>query len=249
MKRRANTKEDIVPDWARQRIRKLGQYPGDQLPSELMPMCSDCNGTFGRKFEDVTAPVLGPVVEGEDHQFSVPDQYLTARWIVKTMLLFQLARADLTVNQLMLARDILSDMKVKKGVPGSALVRVGSIDPHDAQGLAHEDTHTLGSLPETAVFAVSSLGWLVWEMALGDANHMEPFVRSCVDNELFLRVWPPQVTSLQWPPAAHCMESDLHKMRQAWTAKSWPPPPDQALSGPGSAFGFARTVWEGPETP
>ena len=240
-KRPADTKEDIVPNWARRRIRAFGQYPGNQLPSELMPMCRQCNSAFGKLYENEAALVIGPMVSGEQCLLSISDQQLVGRWIIKTMMVFYLARADLTAHQLRFVRDIVSHMKVYKTPPHQSFVRIGSLNPHQAADHSYLHPHKVGPLPRNVLFGVASLGWLVWEMAVGDPRVMEPFVSSCLDNDALVRVWPPQLVPLPWPPPTRCTESDLYTLRHAWRAGKWPPPPSggQPMTNPSGVISAA----------
>ena len=136
--RRANTKEDIVPQWARRRFANFGHYPGG-LPSELVPMCSTCNGDFASNFENDAAPLMGPMVAGEPigsgvHALLTPSQQeVIGRWVIKTLLLTYLARSDGPADKLEVTRQILCDMKIRKTPPAQSLVRIGTINPRPHQ--------------------------------------------------------------------------------------------------------------------
>src|ERR1700729_539014 len=91
--RNANSSEDVLPKWARRQIRAFGSYPKNQLPSILMPMCEICNRSFGRLYENDAAPILGPMISGESRCLSSADQEIIGCWIIKTTLLFYIAKA------------------------------------------------------------------------------------------------------------------------------------------------------------
>lgn len=81
---------------------------------------------------------------------------------------------------------------------------------------------------------------------------MEPFIASCPDNDTFVRVWPPQIEPLSWPPSIKCTENDLYTLRHAWTAGKWPPPPSQRepMTNPtGSISAAARAATLPPPDP
>jgi hypothetical protein len=236
--RRADTKEDVVPQWARDEYAKFGEYSGG-LPSVLMPMCSICNGQFGRNFENFAAPIMRRMVSGEPvangrHLTLTPTQQtIIGEWTIKTLLLTYLARSQGPADKLEMCRQICCDMKVHKTPPHQSFVRIGWINahPHRDQGPPHQDLHEVGSLPGAAYFGVCSLGFLVWEAVVGDPHDMEPFVNRVEDTDHLIRVWPPQIGSTRWPPRFAMSDADLDVLRQGWTAGLWPPPPDTLLNG------------------
>ena len=75
-----------MPQWARKRNRKLGDYLGGQVPSVLIPMCKSCNSLLGRRYENEAAPILGPMMDGEARLLSPSDQELIGSWVIKTLL-------------------------------------------------------------------------------------------------------------------------------------------------------------------
>jgi len=244
--RRANTKEDIVPEWARRRIRAFGTFPRNQVPSELMPMCSDCNGTFNQNYENDAALLMGPMVSGEPRILTPSDQKLIGSWIVKTMLLLTVAQHNLPPDVVELARIGVLDMKVHKAVPHQTLVRIGSIDPYkfDIQGPRKGNLHGLGRLPDTALFSVATLGYIAWEMAIGDPRLMGPFINSLRDNPSLATVSPPQLAQVAWPSPKPLASHDFDALILAWQEHRWPPPVGVAIL-PG-VTAQARTVIETP---
>lgn len=223
--RPADTSEDILPDWARQRIRKLGTFKGGQVPSIRMPMCSTCNGAFNKLYENETAPIMGPMIDGEHRELLPAEQEIVGRWIIKSDLLLALGHAYLTVQEHEVLRRICLDMSVSKRPPHQSFVRLGGFDrmrPVDAPG--HPDLHSVGPLPATLSWGATQLGWVSWEIAIGDSRVMEPFVSSCSDNESLVRVWPPQMAAISWPPSQGLVLRDIYTLRAAWQERVWPPP-------------------------
>jgi hypothetical protein len=126
----ADTREDVLPQWARKRIRKLGVYKGNQVPSILLPLCRDCNAAFGRRYENAAAPILGPMTDGESRELSPSDQELIGRWIVKTLLLGALAPdVPAAPGQREQIRRLCCEMRDRGTPPHQSFVRLAGFDP------------------------------------------------------------------------------------------------------------------------
>lgn len=222
-----------MPQWARRRIRKLGTYKGNQLPSILLPLCHDCNATFGRRYENETAPILGPMTDGEKRTLSPSDQELIGRWIIKTLLLGALA-SDVPAlpAQREQIRRLCCEMR-DGSPPHQSFVRLGAFDPSqpvDAPG--HTHLHRSGYLPTALARATQFMGHVAWEVAVGAPRELERFIASCPDNDSLIRIWPPQLAVVTWPPPHKLVLRDILTLRLAWNERCWPPSPDGLLPSP-----------------
>ena len=241
--RPADTKEDLVPNWARKRIRKLGTYSGNNVPSLLMPICSNCNRAFGRLYENDAARVLGPMVDGQARSLTLEDQEVVGRWIVKSSLMFYLGRAPAgsPPDRLSLARALCRTMRKTRTVPHQSFVRIGWTDARHPDGPQVQPLlHEVGHLPETAFHGSSSLGYVAWEVAIGAPELLGSFVMACRDNDALFRVWPPQTAAREWPPAIALTTRDRYRLRLAWQCGTWPP--NEATPLELGAWEYARTV-------
>jgi hypothetical protein len=230
----ANTQEDIVPQWVRKRIRKLGVYIGNQVPSLRMPMCEHCNGKLGRKYENETAPILGPMMDGMDRVLSPSDQEIVGRWIIKTALLASLdPKLGVPALQRAQIRRLCCEMRDHGTPPHQSFVRIAGFDrdrPIDAEG--HDDLHRPGYLPTLLTKATQMSGHVAWEVAVGAPREMERFVASCADNESLVRIWPPQLAAVTWPPPIKLVYRDILRLKLAWNERRWPPSEDGLLASP-----------------
>jgi hypothetical protein len=230
----ADTREDVLPQWARKRIRKLGVYKGNQVPSLLLPLCGDCNGTFGRRYENETAPILGPMTDGESRLLSPSDQEIIGRWIIKTLLLGALdPGVAVPAAQRRQIRRLCCEMRDHGTPPHQSFVRLAAFDPDqpvDTDG--HDALHRNGYLPTLLARATQLMGHLAWEVAVGAPREMERFVASCQDNESLIRIWPPQLVSVSWPPPVKLVYRDILTLRLAWNERRWPPSEDGLLPSP-----------------
>jgi hypothetical protein len=230
----ANTREDVLPQWARKRIRKLGVYKGNQVPSVLLPLCGDCNSAFGRRYENETAPILGPMIDGESRRLSPSDQEVIARWIIKTLLVGALDPAmPAPPAQREQIRRLCCEMRDHGRPPHQSFVRLAAFDPaQPVNANGHDDLHRTGYLPTLLVRATQHMGHVAWEAAIGVPRELERFVASCQDNESLVRIWPPQLVAVQWPPPVKLVYRDILSLRLAWNERRWPPSPDGLLPSP-----------------
>ena len=229
----ADTREDVMPQWVRKRIRKLGIYVGDRVPSILMPMCNDCNGKFGRRFENETAPILGPMMDGEHRPLSTADQEIIGRWIIKTALLGALGQAVPGTPERERIRSFCCAMRDHGTPPHQSFVRLGAFDrgvPIDAEG--HSNLHQTGYLPTVHVRGANISGHVAWEVAIGEPSELGRFITSCTDNDALALIWPPQLTEVAWPPPTRLTYRDVLTLKLAWTERRWPPSPDGLLPSP-----------------
>lgn len=245
-KRPKGTTEDILPQWARERMKSLGTFPKDQAPSVITRLCAKCNGNLGHHYEDEAAPLIGPMIEGNNCLLNPTSQGIISRWINKTNLLFHFAKAkNPPVAQLILARDILRHLAVQKTDVDASFIRLGVLPLVDPPDAPNEALHRSGALPPMAFSGVLSLGYLVWEAVIGDGEHVRPFAEACANNDALVRVSPTQPIDLEWPPPRALSVDDIHNLRAAWTTTHrWPVPSGTALSTQGAAMssGFYETV-------
>jgi hypothetical protein len=215
-------------------MRQLGTFPGD-FPSILMPMCDACNHTFGERFESPTAPIMKPMILGGDTELSPADQAVVASWIVKSALLFALLHStDETIAGTF--RRNLIYMRDHGEISVPALVRVGTMPPLEANEPPHGGLHASGDLPFAALYNVSTLGWVVWEVAIAEENVMLSFVQSLPKAPSLIEFWPAPAPSISWPAQVSCNQADVRMLRQAWRVQHWPPPDDAPIVGPGIAI-------------
>jgi hypothetical protein len=155
--------------WARKRIRKLGVYQANQVPSVLLPLCEGCNRTFGQRYENDGAPILGPMIDGDSRSLSPTDQEIIGRWIVKTALLNALDPSiPAPTAQREQIRQLCAQMCDHNAPPHQSFVRLGALDvdrPFDGAGQA--GLHRRGYLPTALVRATQSMGHVAWEVAVG----------------------------------------------------------------------------------
>lgn len=233
--RDADTFEDLITTWSRPKLAELGVYKDGQLPRVGMPLCGDCNYTFGRLYENAAAPIMKPMIVGEAQELSLSHQETIGRWVFKSAMLGALGTHPLTLDQRQWLRDVCLKLKVNQiPVDLSFVVRIGTRDfgqPMDAPG--HAALHTDGPLPSMWLTGVESLGHVAWEVAVGPPSVVSEFVARTDDNDFFTRIWPPHIGSVSWPTMERLVVQDVYVLRAAWRYRIWPPPPDAKLPGIG----------------
>ena len=223
-----------MPQWARKRNRKLGDYLGGQVPSVLIPMCKSCNSLLGRRYENEAAPILGPMMDGEARLLSPSDQELIGSWVIKTLLVGALdPKEPVPAAQREQIRRLCCEMRDHGTPPHQSFVRLAAYD-HDQPVTAggHGDLHRCGYLPTCLVRATNLSAHAVWEVAVGTHREMKDFVEGCADNDSLVRIWPPQLVSVQWPPPVKLVLVDVLRLKAAWQERCWPPPADALIPSP-----------------
>jgi hypothetical protein len=221
-----------MPQWVRRRIRKLGVYVGGQVPSVLMPMCRACNEKFGRRYENETAPILGPMMDGVSRLLTPSDQEIVGSWIIKTALLAGLGDVAASAAQREQIRRLCCEMRDHGTPPHQSFVRLAAFDrdqPVDADG--HPDLHRT-YLPTLLARGTNLSGYVAWVVAIGAPREMERFVASCPNNDSLVRIWPPQLVSIHWPPPVKLVTRDILTLKLAWNERRWPPSEDGLLPSP-----------------
>jgi hypothetical protein len=199
-----------------------------------MPMCEPCDGELGRKYENETAPILGPMLDGEGCVLSPSDQEIVGLWVIKTALLGSLdPKVALPAPQRAQIRRLCCEMRDHGTPPHQSFVRIAGFDrdrPIDADG--HGDLHRPGYLPTLLTSATQMSGHVAWEVGVGAPRELERFVASCTDNDSLVRIWPPQLAPVQWPPPVKLVYRNVLRLKLAWNERRWPTSEDGLLASP-----------------
>ena len=240
--RPADTKEDLLPKWGRKRIAKLGTYANGQLPSVLMPLCLKCNRAYGKLYENDAALIIGPMVDGQSRQLSPTDQEVIGRWVIKSSLLYWLGarRCHRPIGFGWCKRSCEACAAARRRPTSRLFVSATPTRASPDGDVSHPGLHHDGRIPETMIHGTATLGYFAWEIAVGAPELFGSYVESCEDNDALIRVWPPQMTTLSWPPPRSLTTRDIYSLRLAWQSGVWPPDPERPPH-PG-AWDVARTV-------
>lgn len=192
--------EHIIPKWLERLVHEYGPhtFPGED-PQEYLditiPICERCNARFNRNYENPASATLTSMIKNDGRQVSLTRdmQVQVSRWIVKTILL-------LNVHQL---NDIrwseYSGWLALRGrpnpIPGTNIWVAYTPDPPPSrQG-------ELVGLPPPLRPPAERLA----SFMLNDLGIYISFTPGGFDDRptwpSLLRCWPPQPTTVSWPPA------------------------------------------------
>jgi hypothetical protein len=76
------------------------------------------------------------------------------------------------------------------------------------------------------------MGHVAWEVVVAAPRELERVVASCPDNATLSRIWPPQLSTISWPPSTKLVFRDILTLRLALNERRWPPSPDGRLRSP-----------------
>lgn len=225
------TDEDILPMWARRSLLDLFNDYGVQAPPRYkIRICRTCNETLGRRYESNAAPIMRPMVGDEPTQLSVSDQQIVAAWIVKTTLLMSFVGSPANHRDHLFAQFLLQRLIAGEDLALSASVRLARYDPRSPDEAQHHDvSHLLpdGRASRVSFFAVSTLGWLAWELAIGVQEELLPITSRVDAAGKFVDIWPSPLSTVTWPPPKPLTRGELIGLRRAWvdaSAHDVPPP-------------------------
>jgi hypothetical protein len=243
--RRANTKEDILPQWVREIVLKsFGPGKGRQLPPRIvMPMCDTCNGTLNGRFEIPARPILAPLFRGEIATLTPSQQSLASGWIIKGELLMFFWRAHEHPEHphAETIRRIVVEMMECGLPPNQTTVRLGRVDPRENPRPAGTTDGLLpAAVPQSLMHSVSTTGPVFWEAAVGVEVELGAFIAAAEDGHHLVRLWPPSVLPIKWPPAKTLTFGQVEAMRTAWKEAGGPGHARRAVAEsplPGSTLG------------
>jgi hypothetical protein len=206
-----------------------GTGPGGQgFRRVKIRICRPCNGLMGRVFEEPASQLLKPVIYGEESVFSPSEQEIVGAWIAKTSLLGCLAGIGPEDWGYDITRHELLRLQQTQSASPHLAVRIGITSSEGEEGEPSDDAY-LGNLlpngraPKTALFAVSTLGALVWETAVGSIPEISRFSRWTAGRTLRLvPVWPTKGRSVRWPPEEPLTRTQIASMRRAYVEGARP---------------------------
>jgi hypothetical protein len=194
-------------------------------------MGRDCNELYGRLYENVAAPILKPMAtRSESCHLSPSDQLIVGQWIFIKVFLGLLSQIEPGSGCRGFAQGACRYMQFPAFGPFPPMlgvsIRIGTYEPMNppVEGFSTELCN-VGPLPPNHHHSVGVMGYFCWEFVVAEPEFVGPLVAACPDNDLMVRIWPPNKAGVDWPPERVMMSGDLEALRQAWDAAEWPPPP------------------------
>jgi hypothetical protein len=192
------------------------QYPGsDELDVRLWrgrPFsatvggpCQTCNGGWMSDLESNAAPIIRPLVNGQDSILSAVEQHLVATWAVKTMLMLRLVVSDIDDQEL--TQDFYRWLYERRTPPPAEQVWLASYEGEGQWPMTFHyyavqlapPGHPKPELPNAHVASFA-----VGHAAFGLTGHgMEsgPVAVPQLPRDTILPIWPTYGAEVRYPPA------------------------------------------------
>jgi hypothetical protein len=185
-----------------------------------MRICTICNSRMATVYEDSAAPVLKPLMADVAVPLTTNQQRIAGRWVIKTTLLFSVARSIDIGADYQAARRHLLRLTEGNIPPDGASVRIGRYPAaqDDPEGQTADEASLLPGGPPKNVetFGLHSLGYLAFEVVVGDPREIYNFMGRTKDSDRLIRIWPPRLESIGFPPQQILTRTDLAAMRNAF---------------------------------
>jgi hypothetical protein len=216
--------EDILPTWARKLLHQSVPRDGTwDFPARVtIRICSDCNSQMATVYEDTTSHILKPMIMGSSvTALSRRDQALVGRWCIKTVMLLHLKQAmSLGVFHEEDAQ-YLHDMNKGGPPPVGAAARVGKYAGEKSDNGPGEPLRgSLRGAQPLVSFSYMVIGALTVEVLSGTPSAAMDFVDRTQDDDRLVRVWPPSLRSIDFPPSGAITDADLDAMSRELRALS-----------------------------
>jgi hypothetical protein len=216
--------EDVMPTWTRTLLLRL--FPpaaNQQHPARLkIRICGDCNDRMGSLYENAAAPLLTPMMSGLARSLTVEQEATASAWIIKTTLLFAIRAAVSARLTCEPQRTVLVEMNKEGTPPQGSSVRVGQFPPlSDPTVDAPADLSRLlpgGPPRQIQTFGIHSLGYLAFEVVVASPRETLDFMARSEQSDRLLRIWPPDLRGVEYPPHQVVTKTDLAALRGAFTA-------------------------------
>lgn len=216
-KAKPHNNEDVLPTWARKAL--FENVPRDgtwELPPRIkMRVCMDCNTLMARVYEHTTAPILKPLILGASVTgLSGRHQALIGRWCIKTIILMHFIQAMELGKFHETDRLALLTMNLGGLPPEGSGVRIAKYVRRGHDDRPGEPLRgTLEGAKRLAASSYNVIGQLAIEVTSGTLEASTDFISRTQDDERFIRVWPPSVKLVDFPPAGFVTKNDLDVIR------------------------------------
>jgi hypothetical protein len=221
LERKKLSAEDIMPRWCRRLVLrlfppKIGEAPPDRI---TLRICTECNGRLAALYENSASELVSPMIRRSDRRFSPRDQGIVGRWIIKTTLLLKIKDAILRGADYELERVLLVKMNEAGSPPDGSSVRVASYpageDPSADEPANLAELLPGGPPPHIRAFGIHTVGYLAFEVIVSDPADALRFIARTEESDQLVRIWPPSVEDIGYPPARILTQTDIVAIRQA----------------------------------
>lgn len=229
--RRELNDEDVLPQWVRRGWKALVEqaFPGLvwQVPSFKFRICTVCNSQMGELFEEQAAPILKPMMAGHVVLLTPRQQGLVGAWITRTNLALSLRRQTMAAslsgtppNEIHEATRAALHAMILTGIPPlRTSVRIGLLDFRGAKDEvtpAEKRFQPSPPFPKAILWGSSGFAYLIFDYIVGEPDGVAVLEDRITDEDWLIRVWPPQVEEILWPPPNIFLRGDRDALAQAW---------------------------------
>lgn len=213
--------EDVLATWARKFTLRMFREDGQANPPRIkLRICTECNARMGRRYEDVAAPLIKPLMLGQEVSLTVQEQADISRWVIKTTLLLNVKERIRSGRDYETIRQLLAAMIEVDVPPPGCSVRIGRFpaeedDPPDVAANLAEILP--GGPPSTILFcAVASFGQLGIDVVMTNPADLVDFIARTETSDRLVRIWPPTVQGAEFPPMHLLTRADATALREAF---------------------------------
>jgi hypothetical protein len=194
-------------------------------------VCKTCNHGWMRKLDNEMMRFMGPVFTASEVVTLPPgSQRILGRWIVKVGLLMELYLHDLSVTQPRVFPKLDNTLPTanfqylykRQQVPPHAEIWIGQLAPnaprHAFSSFGGGVMNIVGSenglakVEQGGYFSMFILGDVLFRLVDYDVDYGGPRVLAQPDLEALVKVGPPTVERLRWPPAHQITVEDIAQL-------------------------------------
>jgi hypothetical protein len=182
-------------------------------------------------FEIPASSLMLEMLEHTELTLTPERQTTIAAWLIKTDIIFALYREPpfaLAPRYTEFLRRKLLRMMSNGTPPTNTTARIGAIKDGDVPTDKPKPFLPNG-WPNAAISIVSSVSpivTMVSETIIGGDLSLVPYVMATQDDDRFAYVWPPQISSVNWPPPGRLSFYDILDLREEWQQH-----PDNIIGG------------------
>lgn len=181
-------------------------WPATQVAShKLRAVCESCNGGWMSDLEGSVRPLIEPTIQGYSASFT-PDQQITiATWATLKSMVFEYVWTDTPVftagdRQVLMAQD---------RPPASVQVRLAAVESNGYPLRALGKGCEVQDKGDKALCLTMTVGCLVAQVFGGPGAGDHRFEPVGVTRKDFIGIYPPQMRTVQWPPASALNDASL----------------------------------------
>lgn len=170
---------------------------------KLRAVCRICNNGWMCDLEAIVRPLIEPMIKGYNGSLSTKQQLAVATWAAMKTAVFEYVWSDAPV----LTADDREIIVAQNRPPASVQVRLAAIESHGLPLRALGRGYERGG--EKAICLTNTIGCLVVQTFGGPGAGDHNFKKTGRTGTDFIGIYPPQMVTVQWPPASVLDDSSI----------------------------------------